>query len=817
MKHSLLMTTAASALLMGMAAPAFADEAPAADQATPGTTAIGDIIVTATRRSEKLQSVPVTVQALGSEQLKQQGITDFSQLLSQLPEVHAGGRGPGQNTISIRGMSLAQIALQASAVAGPDPNVAVYLDDASVALPGRNLDIYVADIERVEVLEGPQGTLFGASAESGAVRYITNKPNLSKFQVGLTLNGATTPGHEASESLQAYVNIPIIEGKLAVRAVAFADRQGGYIDNVYSTYQMPLTGYNANGTVAFSLPANSVRPTIDNAAYAKKNYNPATYSGGRVSAKWLPAEDWSVTVEDMYQVLEADGVFQYDPSLGDLKVARFSPDTNHDQFNQIQWDVEGKLGKLGLVYTGSYLDRHIAQKFDYTHYASVGPYAPYYICSYPGYAKCSTPRMSYIDNERNTRLTQEFRISTPAELPYRLQAGVYYDNTKLYEDNVWYYEGAASQGFNGQPAGGSQVIFPYVRPAGGVYFNDAIRSESQFAVFGEAAWDITSQLTLTGGARYFRETLGLEGSVNCGVRGPTLATGNVCGGGNYGVALAGKSPSHQSGVKPKITLSYKPERDVMLYATYSEGFRPGGFNRKGGTGNGFTIPYTYASDSVKNYEVGWKTQWANHSVQWNGAAYWIDWSNVPLAIYAPAISNSTFVVNGPNARIKGITTDLIWRATHELTLSGNLTYNDAKIVGYGGLPTAFQPQPGDSATALTLEPIGSPLAMSPKWGGNIRARYEHEMSNATTFFAQIGAQFVGSSVTQTIKASAIPLQGYTQADASVGLKRDGWSVDLYINNLTDKRAQTYASADDNIKLYSTSRPRTIGVRLNWAM
>ena len=146
MKHSLLMTTAASALLMGMAAPAFADEAPAADQATPGTTAIGDIIVTATRRSEKLQSVPVTVQALGSEQLKQQGITDFSQLLSQLPEVHAGGRGPGQNTISIRGMSLAQIALQASAVAGPDPNVAVYLDDASVALPGRNLDIYVADI-----------------------------------------------------------------------------------------------------------------------------------------------------------------------------------------------------------------------------------------------------------------------------------------------------------------------------------------------------------------------------------------------------------------------------------------------------------------------------------------------------------------------------------------------------------------------------------------------------------------------------------------------------------------------------------------------
>ena len=843
MKHSLLMTTAASALLMGgISVPAFAADAQGTAQASQDKTgtSIGDIVVTATRRSEKMQNVPLTLEAIGSEQLKAQGITNFDQLLANLPEVHAGGRGPGQNAVSIRGLSLSQISLQASAVAGPDPTVAIYIDDASVALPGRNLDVYVADIERVEVLEGPQGTLFGASAEGGAIRYITNKPNLTKFQAGMTLNGAATPGHAMSESGQGYLNVPIIQDKLAIRAAVFVDHQGGYIDNVYGTFQMPLQGNNADGTAAFCLPgapatpqciallgaagaaanaaqAPAVRPTIDNAAYVKNDFNPANYAGGRVSVKWAPAPDWTVNVEDMFQTLDAEGVFMYDPTLGDLKVQRFSPDYNDDKFNQIQWAVDGKLGKLGVVYTGSYLDRRVAQKFDYTKYAQVGPYAPYYICHYPGYATCATPRMTYIDNERNTRLTQEFRVTTPSDLPYRLQAGVYYDNTKLYEDNTWFYEGAASEGFIGRPPGGVVQVDPSVRPAGGVYFNDAIRSESQFAFFGEANWDITSQLTLTGGARHYSETLGLEGSVNCGSLSPTPGP-HVCGSGNYGVSLAGKSPAHQSGTTPKVTLSYKPERGVMVYATYSQGFRPGGFNRRGGATNdpNFNIPFTYGSDSVKNYEVGWKLQFANNSIRWNGAAYWIDWNNIPIAIYAPAVSNSTFDLNGPNARVKGITSDLMWRATHELTLTGNLTYNDAKLVSYGAYPAGFIPQPGDSATALTSVPIGSPLALAPKWQGNMRARYEHEMASGSTFFGQLGAQFVGSSYTQTIKTYNQKLAAYTMMDTSMGVKKDGWSMELYVNNLTDKRAELYKDQGDNVLLTSTARPRTIGMRMNWA-
>ena len=836
MKQQLFTTTAAAVVMAAMwSAPAMAQdsEAPQAD-----TGGIADIVVTATRRSEKMQDVPVSVQALGSKQLAERGITNFDQLLTELPQVHAGGRGPGQKTVSIRGLSLSQVAIQTSAVAGASPTVAIYLDDASVAVPGRNLDVYVTDLERVEVLEGPQGTLFGASAEGGAIRYITNKPNLSKFQAGFTLTGASTPGHAYSGSAHGYINIPIIEDTLAFRATAFVDRQGGYIDNVYGTYQMPLRGVNGDNTTAFCLPgapaivgdskctvANAAlpvatRPTINNAPYARNDFNPATYTGGRVSLRWSPAPDWTITVQDMYQTLDAEGVFQYDPTLGDLKVMRFSPDTNHDEFNQVQWSVEGKLGGLDLVYTGSFLNRKVDQKFDYTRYSSVGPFAPYYICSYPGYASCATPRMSYIDKSRSNRFTQEFRIATPSDKRVRMQAGVYFDRAKVFADGVWYYEGAAVQGFKGQRAGGGEKITDYIRPDGGVYFNDAERGESQFAVFGEASVDITSQLTLTAGIRWYSQEVSLRGSVNCGgliTKTGVLPNGNTCGGGNYAVSLAGKSPATEKGSTPKVTLSYKPSDDMLFYATFSEGYRPGGFNRRGGATRDptFFIPFTYQSDSVKNYEFGWKMQFANNTVRWNGSAFLIDWTGIPVSIYSPRISNSTFVLNGPDARIKGITTDLVWRATPDFTITGNLAYNDSKLTDYASTPVGFQPRPGDGPLALTFVPLGSPLALAPRWQGGARFRYEHENTAATTFFAQLGGQFVGTSFTSTIKPQNFKLPAYAQFDASAGFKREGWTAELFVANLTDKRAVTYISQGDNINLTSTIRPRTIGLRLNY--
>lgn len=821
MKRNLLFSTAITGMLAGLvAAPAMAQSAqPQAAEADDG--GIADILVTATRRSEKLQDVAISVQALGGEELQEQGITNFSDLLKELPSVNAGGRGPGQNTVSIRGLNLAQIGLQGSAVAGVSPTVAIYLDDASVAVQGRNLDVYVTDLARVEVLEGPQGTLFGASAEGGAIRYITNKPNVSKFQTGVSLNGATTRKGGPSFAANGYVNIPIIEDKLAFRLTAFLDRQGGYIDNVPSTYQQPLTGLNSDGTVAFSLPSTATRPIINNAAYAKKDFNSATYAGARASLRWEFAPDWAVNVQHMYQSLEVDGVFQYDPTLGDLKVNRFSPDRNEDTFHQTQWSVEGRLAGLDLIYTGSYLNRKVDQKLDYTRYAEVGPYVPYYICTYPGYASCATPRMTYLDNSKNTRTSHEFRLSTPAEKRFRVQAGAYYDKSEFIVDNVFYYEGAAVQGYKGQRPGGTDKIRDYIRPDGGVFFNDALRGESQFALFGEASFDITDQLTLTAGLRWYNQETSLKGSVNCGsafaTKNVVLPDGRTCGAGNFAVSLAGRSPENEKGTTPKVTLSYKPNEDLLFYATFSEGFRPGGFNRRGGPSRdpNFIIPFTYQSDSVKNYEFGWKTEFADRKVRWNGAIFYMDWTNIPVSIYAPAISNSTFILNGPSAKVKGLTTDMAWRATPELTITGNLAYLDTELSSYGSTPAGFRPSPGDGPRALTFKPLGSPLALAPKLRGGLRLRYEQEDGSETRFYGQFGAQFVGKSRTSTIKVVDFPLPSYAEFDASVGVKRDSWNIELYAANLTDKRPDTYISVGDNRQLNSTLRPRTIGLRFNF--
>ncbi|MDE2437397.1 MAG: TonB-dependent receptor, partial [Sphingomonadales bacterium] len=358
----------------------------------------------------------------------------------------------------------------------------------------------------------------------------------------------------------------------------------------------------------------------------------------------------------------------------------------------------------------------------------------------------------------------------------------------------------------------------YVRPDGGVYFNDGLRGESQFALFGEANFDITRQLTLTAGLRWYNQETELRGSVNCGLLGvPTLPTGHVCGSGNYAISLAGKSPHHEKGYTPKVTLSYKPHDGMLFYATYSEGYRPGGFNRRSGASRvpGFNIPSTYSSDGVKNYEVGWKTQFANNRIRWNGSAFLIDWKDIPVSIYSPAISNSTFVLNGPSARVKGITSDLVWRATPELTVTGNIAWNDSKLTDYGSTPVQFQAHAGDPARALTFVPLGSPLSLAPHWQGGLRLRYEHENGSGSKFYGQVGGQFVGSSYTSTVKVSNYLLPSYAQFDASIGVKRDTWMVELFGTNLTDKRAITYVANGDNLALNSTIRPRTIGLRFNW--
>jgi outer membrane receptor protein involved in Fe transport len=917
LKRTLKVSTAivTIATLTALGNPAFAQSAdkPADSDENVG---IADIVVTATRREESANRIPVAIQAIGGEQLANLNVTNFEKLVEYLPNVRTASRGPGISSIYIRGLSTDTAGAQILGVAGVQPNVALYLNDAPASTPGRNLDIHPTDFERVEVLAGPQGTLFGANAMGGAIRYITNKPNLTEFQAGFTMGGATTKGGAASYSAEGFINLPIVNDKLAVRLAVYSDHQGGYIDNVLGTYQMPWnpggpgrlpTGNpllvehaiqscvgvvncvaTATGTTGgFRVP---IRQSITNTAFIQDNYNDANYNGGRATLTYKINEDWSLEAMTMYQELETDGVFDYAPAVGDLKVQQYSPNTLRDTIKLSTLTLQGRLGMLDMILTSSYQDHQAQQQADYAKYASFGLYMPFYNCDrgvyYAGYATsaaqgqtCYSPANSYKVNNRNTRWTHEFRVTTPSENRLRGTLGLFYDSNKIEDVTQWnYVQPAAGFVYNLAPHPSVNVLGTGVLPGAG-FANTILRKDRQFAIYGEASFDlIPEKLTITGGARYYDEKASMDGGSSSSFAGGiryacnTVNTNPVSGltTCNYtplAVAptslaassvlttrLAGINPTKYSGVLLKGNLSYKITPDSLVYFTYSEGFRPGGFNRKGcnnPNGSGglsaaqCSANRAYSPDNVTNYEVGAKLSLMDRKLQINMAAYLIDWKSIQMATFDQNISNQTFISNLANARIKGFEGDITARPIPELTLSAGFSYNDSELTSYvPALQVLGQ---------RVLVPLGSPLALSPKFQGNLRMRYEWETGSGLKPFLQLGFHHVGSTITSDISNSSIlytgcrapysvcgqtsvingvtvnagsviqpqpssfAQPGYNTFEASVGMSKDQWSATLYIDNAGNERPQLFTSANDGEVRVTTTRPRTIGMRVSYKM
>ena len=330
--------------------------AAAADQAS-GTTesasdTLAEVTVTAQRRSENIQDVPISMQALTGQTLQQLNIQTFDDYIKYLPNVTSASNGPGQNEVFMRGLSAGSQASQGSGSTGVWPNVAIYLDNQSGQLPNRNLDIYAADLNRIEVLEGPQGTLFGAGAEAGAIRYITNEPKLDVTEGSVNGGYGTTAHGDPNTDLTAVLNVPLIADTMAVRAVIYDDQRGGYIDNVPATFTRKNTdvgihyadyatacsagapangvcpGGNANAT-AFGVPPGS--PVINNANLLGNAINPVTYEGIRVEALYKFNDDWNLLITQSYQDMDSQGVFYQQPNASDgaplqpLEVTLFNP------------------------------------------------------------------------------------------------------------------------------------------------------------------------------------------------------------------------------------------------------------------------------------------------------------------------------------------------------------------------------------------------------------------------------------------------------------------------------------------------------------
>ena len=338
---------------------------------------IEEVVVTSRKKAEGLQDVPLSVNALTEESLEQKGINVFEDYLMQLPGVTAGGSGPGQSTIYIRGLASTTPNLTVAGVAGLTPNVSFYLDEQPLAQPGRNLDVYAADISRVEVLSGPQGTLFGASSQAGVVRMITNKPVIGESSSSLEVESRFMPEGDMGSKVEFVTNVPMDEDT-ALRFVAYRDRRGGYIDQVPG--KLDATGsarFRPAGTVRQNgLPVASSRGgfqagadlsgvTFKQAdAIVKEDANSVTYEGFRASIAHEINDNWDANLTLATQTIDADGVFFVDPTLGDLEVQRYTNDQIEDEYDNMSLTLNGSIGDLEVVYAGAYTDRTSDQDVD---------------------------------------------------------------------------------------------------------------------------------------------------------------------------------------------------------------------------------------------------------------------------------------------------------------------------------------------------------------------------------------------------------------------------------------------------------------------
>ena len=807
---------------------------------------IEEVVVTARKRTESLQDVPLSVSAIREETLEQKGINVFEDYLMQLPGVTAGGSGPGQSTIYIRGLASTTPNLTTAGVAGLAPNVAFYLDEQPLGQPGRNLDVYAADIARIEVLSGPQGTLFGASSQAGVVRMITNKPVIGESSSSLELETRFMPEGDTGSKFEYVSNIPFGDST-AMRFVAYRDRRGGYIDQVAGTLNASQSArFRAAGTVRENgLPVSSSRAgfqagadlsgvTLANAnAIVKEDANESTYEGFRASIKHEINDNWGALVTVATQSIDADGVFFVDPTLGDLEIQRYTDDSISDEYDNMSFTLNGSIGDLEVVYAGAYTDRNSDQNVDYTDYLFVGQYLPYYICDYyvtytsyaPGNVptgSCGAPNL-LVDSTTSTEVTtHELRISGPINDTMSFTAGAFASDLELKELNLFNYPGSvgndityapnyaltdiSSTGAINNGAAGWFSAGPYSEPV--IFFNDIKRTDKQKGIFGELSINMSETSELTVGARWYDIEVDFEGSANSSFGNGFGNTDQQKYGSNLSAQYApgnvnGYPDTAQSdGVIGKITYAWNPSEDIMYYVTWSEGFRPGLLNRPVGASNAagtYSVKPEVKSDEVTNYEFGWKSILLDGQLRFNGSAFFVDVSGLQTTVFDPSIVNLFFSDNAADAEIMGLEGDFMY-------------YPDLEGWMISGAFSLLSTELTKSLVPTDDIKVGSDLAFAPGIQGNLGARKEWAMSSGNTGHYQAQLTWSDNSYSDVMEPNKAIQDSYSFINMRAGISNDAWMAEVYLDNITDERAEINNTFVFDRQRVGIIRPTTLGLR-----
>ena len=736
---------------------------------------LDEIIVTATKRSENLQDVPISITALSSTALEELGISDFDSYAQMLPTLSYKSVGPGTATLIMRGASDGGD----GNASGSQPSVGLFLDEAPVTTIASNLDIHIYDIARIEELAGPQGTLYGASSQSGNLRIITNKPDTEAFSAGIDLGASGTSGGDPSYSIEGFVNFPVGDNA-AIRLVGWRIEEGGYVDNVAGVRNYTLEGgysYNPND---FGRTA-----TLSNSSLVEENFNELTKTGARAALRINLNDSWTADVSVITQTLDTTGTWDHDPAAaGEYKIQRFFADFSDDDFVQANLTLEGEIGNSLFVYSGTFMDRDAQYQADYTAYGEDAYWVPYYVCDYSATGQdlatqsntdCTSLEQYYQEDNEYGRDTHELRLQSIGDGKFQYTVGIYSTKATHRYLQEWIQPGISP---NRVVPGGAANRF---------FRTDQYRVDKQTAVFGEVTFDMSDRLSATLGLRYFENDSTLAGVVGWG---PVL----------FGIAdTAVDAVYEDSDSIYKFTVTWRVNDDAMLYFTASEGYRPGGLNRDPGLAAFGVAAYT--PDVLTNYEIGWKTTLAGGRVRLNGAVYMSDWESVQYTIYDFSLSRCCgSVYNLGDADIKGLEVDITALLSDQWTLSASVAYNDGETVG------DFELINGRLAV-----PDGTELPNVPEWKGNFWTRYGFDVGDFDGF-VQAAWSFTGSSFNEIRPSQRTIQSSYNFLNLKAGIAKDSWGVDLFIKNATDEVAQIYISPRPYEPSTTTNRPRSYGLR-----
>jgi iron complex outermembrane receptor protein len=720
-----------------------------------------EIVVTATKRATSLQHVPMAMQAFTATTLENMGADQVDGYYRMIPNFAVVDRGAGGRLYSIRGISTGLVTQGAA-------TVGVYIDEMPISAAGFQPDPRLFDIERIEVLRGPQGTLYGEGSIGGTLRMITPRPDPSAFSGKLDSSVQSTGEGDDSYKLNGMLNMPLIKDVLALRVSGLHHELGGFIDRI----DMP-DGVNLDVGSLIGAPPGAIPVMGSGPIKGKQNINDQVTSAGRVSLAWNATERLSVDLSFLKQSVEADHGNVEVQGAGDLNTNLIKDEAVKDDFELSNLTISYDLGWANLLSSTSHYER----TRDVTSDTSDLGEAIFPTAKLPGSSTFTT--------ELQDMTSQELRLTSTGDGPFSWIGGVFYVDKDNGFDQIIVDDYGVFVSF-------MQILGVPVTNARQLLDQTGQQDEKQTAIFGELTYDFTDKLSATLGLRYFdikqRDTL-VNNDINI-----------------LGLGLTdGVSETGESDPVMKFNVNYSPNDSSLVWVTASQGFRIGGTNTTPG------IPeenQTYGSDTLWNYEIGARTSWYDNRLELNSAIYYIDWSDIQLAL---PLGTAFGTINAGKARIIGAEIELQARPVSGLDLSLTAGYNDGELTeDTRGAPAG--PNPGFK---------GDRLPGVPRLNLSASMQYVFPLfADGIDGFGRVDYSYTGDSTTtfnDLSTANGLPSHfepdAYGLLNMRVGVQNERWTAALYVDNVTDERAQMLIDNSSVTVRITRNRPRTVGLNV----